>query len=39
VGHEDLRVIEMSVVTHFDTGDPRYFSSRHAEHNLPGNYS
>jgi len=29
----------MSVVTHFDTGGLRYLSSRHADHNLSGNYS
>ncbi|AJM78211.1 hypothetical protein APU90_06770 [Rathayibacter toxicus] len=36
---EDLRVIGMSVVTHFDTGGFRCLSSRHTDHNLPRNYT
>ncbi|MET4704207.1 hypothetical protein ABIB54_001693, partial [Frigoribacterium sp. UYMn621] len=31
--------IGMSVVTHFDTGGLRYLSSRHADHNVLGNYT
>jgi hypothetical protein len=39
VSHEDLLVSRVSVVTHFDTGGLRLFSSRHADHNVLGKNS